>query len=140
MATPDIKKMTPEEIIQFYNFKTKKKLKRLRENIKIFEHENIHMFTSLILASENYEETLDQSEAINTLISNSRKEFTFTNSVDGDKETIFKEEIAKLCREYTSHSHFGRTRYFKQDDVYYLVFVKPVKYANCTPQKIGLKK
>ena len=26
------------------------------------------MFTSLILNSENYEETLDQSEAINTLI------------------------------------------------------------------------
>ena len=56
--------MTPEEIIEFYNFKTEKNLKRLRENIKRFEHENIHMFTSLILASENYEETLDQSEAI----------------------------------------------------------------------------
>ena len=72
MTTPDIKKLTPEEIIEFYNFKTDKNLKRLRENIKRFEHENIHMFTSLILACENYEETLDQSEAINTLILNSR--------------------------------------------------------------------
>ena len=44
------------------------------------------MFTSLILASESYEEILDQSEAINTLILNSRKEFTFTNSVNGDKK------------------------------------------------------
>ena len=44
------------------------------------------MFTSLILNSENYEETLDQSEAINTLILNPRKEFTFTNSVNGDKK------------------------------------------------------
>ena len=32
---------------------------------------------------------------------NSRKEFTFTNSVDCDKETFFKREIAKLCEEYT---------------------------------------
>ena len=45
------------------------------------------MFTSLILNSENYEETLDQSEAINTLISNPRKEFT--NSVNGDKKKLF---------------------------------------------------
>ena len=28
--------MTREEIIEFYNFKTEKKLKRLRGNIKIF--------------------------------------------------------------------------------------------------------
>ena len=48
--------------------------------------------------------------------------------MDGDKETIFKEGIAKLCREYPIHSHFGGTRYFKEEDVYYLVFVKPVKY------------
>ena len=56
--------MTPEENIEFYNFKTEKKLKRLRENLKTFEDKNIHTFTSLILASENYEETLDQSESI----------------------------------------------------------------------------
>ena len=93
--------MTPEENIEFYNFKTDKNLKQLRENLKRFEDKNIHTITSLILASENYEETLDQSESINTLILNSRKEFTFTNSVDGDKETIFKEGIAKFCREYT---------------------------------------
>ena len=94
--------MTSEEIIKFYNFKREKNLKRLKENIKRFEHTNIHMFTSLILDNENYEETLDQSEAINTLILNSRKEFTFTNSVDGDKETISKEGI-KLCQEYTGN-------------------------------------
>ena len=29
--------MTPEEIIEFYNFKTEKNLKRLRENLKRFE-------------------------------------------------------------------------------------------------------
>ena len=135
MTTPDIKKMTtPEDIIEFYNFKTENNLKRLRENVKRFEHTNIRMFTFLILDNENYEETLDQSEATNTLILNSRNEVTFTNSVDGDKETIFIEGIAKLCREYTGHSHFGGTRYFKQDDVHYLVFVKPVKYGNYTPQ------
>ena len=44
------------------------------------------MFASLILDSENYEETLEQSEAINTFILNSCKEFTFTNSVNGDKK------------------------------------------------------
>ena len=81
--------MTPEEIIEFYNFKTEKNLKRLRENLKRFEDKNIHMFASLILDSENYEETLDQSEAINTLILNSCKEFTFTNSVNGDKKKLF---------------------------------------------------
>ena len=47
------------------------------------------MFGSLILNSENYEETLEQSEAINTLILNSCKEFTFTNSVNGDKKKLF---------------------------------------------------
>ena len=87
-----IKMTTPEEITEFYNFKTEKNLSRLRENLRGLKIK--HMFTSLILASENYDQTLDQSEAINTLILNSRKEFTFTNSVDGDKETIFKEEIA----------------------------------------------
>ena len=49
------------------------KLKRLRKNVEWFKHKNIHMFTYLILVSENYEETLDQSEAINTLILNSLK-------------------------------------------------------------------
>ena len=132
--------MTPEEIIEFYNFKTEKKLKRLRENLKRFEDKNIHMFTSLILASENYEETLDQSESINTLILNSRKEFTLTNSVNGDKETIFKEGIAKLCREYTDTpitfiDSKGQIRYINQDDTHYLVFVKPVRYNNYTPYK-----
>ena len=127
--------MTPEEIIEFYNLKTEKKLKRLRENLKRFEDKNIHMFTSLILASENYEETLDQSESINTLILNSRKEFTFTNSVNGDKETIFKEGIAKLCREYTDTDIRGLLRYINQDDTCYLVFVKPVRYNNYTPYK-----
>ena len=119
--------MTPEEIIEFYNFKTEKNLKRLRENLKRFEDKNIHMFASLILASENYEETLDQSESINTLILNSRKEFTFTNSVNGNKETIFEEGIAKLCREYTNTYIGGLFKYINQDDTYYLVFVKPVR-------------
>ena len=136
--------MIQEEIIEFYNFKTEKNLKRLRENFKRFEHQNIHMFTSLILDSENYEETLDQSEAINTLILNSRKEFTFTNSVDGDKETIFTEGIKKLCEKYTSNPITftdieGKTRYINQDDVHYLVFIKPVKYGNYTPQKLELQ-
>ena len=54
------------------------------------------MFASLILARENYEETLHQSESINALILNSRKEFTFTNSVNGDKGTILEEGIVKL--------------------------------------------
>ena len=48
------------------------------------------MFASLILDSENYEETLEQSEAINTLILNSCKEFTFTNCVNGDKKLFLK--------------------------------------------------
>ena len=133
--------MTPEENIEFYNFKTEKNLKLLRENLKRFEDKNIHTFTSRILASENYEETLDQSEAINTLILNSCKEFTFTNSVHGDKETIFKEGIAKLCREYTDipitfTDSMGTIRYVNQDDTYYLVFVKPVKYDNYTPKNL----
>ena len=132
--------MTPEERIEFYNFKTEKNLKQLRENFKRFEDKNIHMFASLILTSENYEETLDQSESINTFILNSRKEFTFTNSVHGDKETIFKEGIAKLCREYTDTpitftDSRGQVRYINQDDTYYLVFVKPVRYNNYTPYK-----
>ena len=132
--------MTPEERIEFYNFKTEKNLKQLRENFKRFEDKNIHMFASLILASENYEETLDQSESINTFILNSRKEFTFTNSEHGDKETIFKEGIAKLCREYTDTpitftDSRGQVRYINQDDTYYLVFVKPVRYNNYTPYK-----
>ena len=117
--------------------KQKKKLKRLRENLKRFDDKNIHMFTSLILASENYEETLDQSEATNTLILNSCKEFTFTNSVDRDKETVFKEGIAKLCQEFTDTpitftDSRGKIRYVNQDDTHYLVFVKPVKYNNYT--------
>ena len=59
---------TLEERIEFYNFKTDENLKRLRENLRRSKDKNIHMFTSLILNNENYEETLDQSEAINTLI------------------------------------------------------------------------
>ena len=51
--------MTPEEIIEFYNFKTEENLKRIRGNLKRFEDKNIHMFASLILDSEKYEETLD---------------------------------------------------------------------------------
>ena len=132
--------MTPEKNIEFNRFKTEKKLKRLRENLKRFEDKNIHTFTSLILASENYEETLDQSESINTLILNSRKKFTFTNSVHGDKETIFKEGTAKLCREYTDTpitftDSRGKIRYVNQDNTHYLVFVKPVKYDNYTLYK-----
>ena len=132
--------MTPEENIKFYNFKIEKKLKRLRENLKRFEDKKIHRFTSLILANENYEETLDQSEATNTLILNSRKGSTFTNSVDGDKETIFKEGIDKLYREYTATPITftdirGKIRYVNQGDTHYLVFVKPVKYNNYTPYK-----
>ena len=49
--------MTPEERIEFYNFKTEENLKRIRENLKRFEDKNIRMFASLILNSENYEET-----------------------------------------------------------------------------------
>ena len=129
--------MMSEENKEFYNFKTEKNLKRLRENLKRFDDKNIHTFTSLILASENYEKTLDQSEATNTLILNSCKEFTFTNSVDGDKETIFKEGIAKFCKEYTDTpitftESRGKIRYVNQDDTHYLVFVKPVKYDNYT--------
>ena len=132
--------MMSEKNKEFYNFKTEKKLKRLRENLKRFDDKNIHMLTSLILASENYEETFDQSEATNTLILNSCKEFTFTNSVDGDKETIFKEGIAKLCQEYTDTQitftdSRGKIRYVNQDDTHYLVFVKPVKYDNYTPYR-----
>ena len=132
--------MAPEENIEFYNFKTEKNLERLRKNLRRFEDKNIHTFTSLILASENYEETLDQTKAINTLMLNSRKEFTFTNSMHGDKETIFKEGIAKLCQEYTDNpitftDSKGKIRYEKQDDTHYLVFVKQVKYDNYTPKK-----
>ena len=118
--------MTSEEIIEFYNFKTEENLKRIRENLKRFEDKNIHMFASLILNSENYEETLDHSEAINTLIFNSCKEFTFTNSVNGDKGTILEEGIVKLCREYTDTYVEGLLKYLNEDDTYYLVFVKPV--------------
>ena len=125
--------MTSEEIIEFYNFKTEENLKRIRENLKRFEDKNIHMFASLILNSENYEETLDQSEAINTLILNPRKEFTFTNSVNGDKKAIFEEGIVKLCQEYTDTDNEGLLKYLNEDDTYYLVFVKPVRYNNYTP-------
>ena len=118
---------TLEERIEFYDFKTEKNLKRLRENLKRFEDKNIHMFTSLILNNENYEETLDQSEAINTLILNPRKEFTFTNSVTGDKKTILEEGIVKLCQEYTNDYCDGLFKYLNEDDNYYLVFVKPVR-------------
>ena len=83
------------------------------------------MFASLILDSENYEETLDQSEAINTLILNSCKEFT--NSVNGDKGTILEEGIVKLCREYTNNYISGLVKYINQNDTHYLVFVKPVR-------------
>ena len=119
--------MTPDEIIEFYNFKTEENFKRIRENLKRFEDKNIHMFASLILDSENYEKTLDQSEAINTLILNSLKQFIFTNSVNGNKETIFEEGVAKLCREYTNTYIGGLFKYISQDDTYYLVFVKPVR-------------
>ena len=119
--------MTPEEIIEFYNFKTEENLKRLRENLKRFEDKNIHMFASLILDSENYEETLDQSDAINALILNSCKEFTFTNSVNRDKKTILEKVILKLCREYTNTYIGGLLKYINQNDTHYLVFVKPVR-------------
>ena len=100
----------------------------------------LNEFIDLVLSCFNYQLTDCHASPTNTLIINSRKEFTFTNSVDNDKETFSKLGISKICQEYTDHSHFGGTRYFKQDDVhYYLVFVKPVKYANYTPQKIGLK-
>ena len=49
---------TPEEIIKLDNFKTESKLKLLRRNLERYEHKNIHLFTSLILDSENYQETL----------------------------------------------------------------------------------
>ena len=107
---------TSEERIEFCNFKTEKYLKRLRENLKKFEDKNIHMFASLILNSENYEETLDQSEAINTLILNPHKEFTFTNSVNGDKKTILEEGIVKLCQEYTNDYCDGLFKYLNEDN------------------------
>ena len=119
---------TSEERIEFYNFKTDKNLKRIRENLKRFKDKNIHTFTSLILNSENYEETLNQSEAINTLILTPRKEFTFTNSVNGDKKAILEEGIVKLCQEYTDSYNEGLLKYLNEDDTYYLVFVKPVGY------------
>ena len=133
---------TPKEIIKLDNIKTESKLRRLRENLKRFDDTNIHLFTSLILDSENYQETLDQSEATNTLIINSRNEFT--NSLEHDKETIFKQGIAKLCQEYTNNPIFwtttdGGIRYFNQDDIHYLAFVKPIWNSNYTPLKIGLK-
>ena len=118
--------MTSEEITEFYNFKTEENLKRIRGNLKRFEDKNIHMFASLILDSD-YEETLDQSESINALILNSSKEFTFTNSVNGNKGTILEEGIAKLCREYTNTYIGGLLKYLNEDDTYYLVFVKPVR-------------
>ena len=96
------------------------------------------MFTSLILDSENYQETLNQSEATNALIINSRKEFTFTNSIDHDKETIFERGIFKLCREYADGLNFlcitdnGGIRYFNQDNV----LVKPIKYANTSKDRV----
>ena len=94
--------MTREEIIKYYNFKTENMLKRLRKNIKRFEHENIYSFVSLILASENYYSTNDQSEATYILIINSNKEFIFPNSVDGDEEPVplissFRERSCVLC-------------------------------------------
>ena len=119
--------MPSEEIIEFYNFKTEEILKRIRGNLKRFDNKNVHMFASLILDSENYEETLDQSESINALILNSCKEFTFTNSVNGDKGTILEEGVAKLCRGYTNTYIGGLLKYLNEDDTYYLVFVKPVR-------------
>ena len=76
------------------------------------------MFASLILDSENYEETLDQSEAINALILNSCKEFTFSNSVNGDKKTILEKGIVKLCREYTNTYIGGVLKYINQNDTH----------------------
>ena len=60
--------------------------------------------------------------------------------MDGDKETIFKEGIDKLYREYTATPITftdirGKIRYVNLDDTHYLVFVKPVKYDNYTPYK-----
>ena len=59
----------------------------------------------------------------------------------GDKETISKEGIAKLCREYTDTpltftDSEGKIRYVNQDDTHYLVFVKPVKYDNYTSKNL----
>ena len=59
------------------------------------------MFVSLILYGENYKETLNPAEAINMLVIISRKEFTFTNIVEHDEESMFEIGISKLCQEYT---------------------------------------
>ena len=81
------------------------------------------MFTSLSQDNENYEITLDQLEATNTLIINSCTQFTFINSVDGDKETLFEKGIKKLCEKYTDNpipftDSMGKTRYINQYGVH----------------------
>ena len=43
------------------------------------------------------------------------------------KKPIFKEGIAKLCREYTDTYISRLFKYLNEDDTYYLVFVKPVR-------------
>ena len=48
MATPDIKKMTPEEIIEFYNFKTEKIETDLE---KILKDLNMKTYIRLLLLS-----------------------------------------------------------------------------------------
>ena len=122
-----------------YNYITKAKLNRIRERIERFRYMELNEFIDLALSCLNYQLTDCHASPTNTLIINSRKEFTFTKSVDHDKETISKLGISKICQEYTDHSHFGGTRYLKQDGVHYLVFVEPIRYTNYTPQKIGLK-
>ena len=92
-----------------------------------------HFFTSIILDSENYQETLNQSEATNALIISSRKEFTFTNYLDDDQRTILNRGIAKLYNEYINYVPFyvdytGGIRDLLQGETHYLVYVKPVKY------------
>ena len=65
---------TPEEITKLDNFKTESKLKRLRRNLERFRDDaDLNLFTTLILDSENYQETLYPPKATNALIINSVK-------------------------------------------------------------------
>ena len=136
---------TPEEIIKLDNFKTESKLKRLRRNLERFRDDaDLNLFTTLILDIENYQETLYPPKATNALIINSRKEFTFTNTLDYDKKRLFNRGIAKLYMEYAEdedNNPFYITenvefRFLIQDEVHYLVFVKPRRYNNYTHYKV----
>ena len=87
-----------------YNCITEAKLNRIRERIERFRYMELNEFIDLVLSCFNYQLTDCHASPTNTLIINSRKEFTFTHSVDNDKETFSKPGISKICQEYTDHS------------------------------------